>query len=172
MLDMEDFAGIESLSFEQKCFLIEYSDHWSVLKAAESSGVSALRHYEWQRKDEEYEKWFDIIERMINDRIREEAVRRGVKGTKKGIYHRGECIATETEYSDTLLKGVLAARCPEYAVSKPGQGSSSSSQNVIENQIVLMLPDNKRGEADVIDASLATTKQVIEHGDTRDGGAE
>lgn len=42
-----------------------------------------------------------------------EAYRRAVDGVEKGVYYKGDRIATEHEYSDTLLIFMLKARAPE-----------------------------------------------------------
>lgn len=43
----------------------------------------------------------------------DELYRRGVDGVKKGVYHKGERVAEETEYSDGLLQMLLKAEQPD-----------------------------------------------------------
>lgn len=50
---------------------------------------------------------------LAADRFEEEAIRRAVEGTEKGVYFQGSLVDTETVYSDTLLVKVLQARRPD-----------------------------------------------------------
>ena len=45
--------------------------------------------------------------------LEDEAYRRAVKGINKGVYYRGEKIAVEKEYSDSLLALLLRANAPD-----------------------------------------------------------
>lgn len=51
------------------------------------------------------DKWADTLE--------EEAFRRAVTGTEKGVYYQGELVANEKQYSDTLLGKMLEAHRKE-----------------------------------------------------------
>lgn len=51
------------------------------------------------------EKWADTLER--------EAYRRAVEGVEKGVYHQGVLVATERQFSDTLLSQMLKAHRKE-----------------------------------------------------------
>ena len=45
--------------------------------------------------------------------MEEETWRRAYEGVSKGIYHNGELVATEQQYSDTLAIFLLKAHRPE-----------------------------------------------------------
>jgi hypothetical protein len=53
--------------------------------------------------------------RRINRILRAEdaLIHRGVVGTKKGVYHKGQRVATEKRYSDTCLSVLLKAEDPD-----------------------------------------------------------
>ena len=53
------------------------------------------------------------VKRWGGEKLEDEAVRRGVEGVERGIYHNGKRIATECEYSDTLLIFLLKGAMPE-----------------------------------------------------------
>jgi hypothetical protein len=86
-----------------------------LLDAARKCGVSLQFVRQWRKDDETTDQ---IITAAMQNGVAgliSEATRRAVHGVEKGVYYRGELVATETEYSDTLLTTLLKARVPEFA---------------------------------------------------------
>lgn len=54
----------------------------------------------------------DAMEQATDD-LESEARRRAVKGVQRGVYHLGEVVGSQTEYSDSLLTLLLKGRRKE-----------------------------------------------------------
>lgn len=85
----------------------------NVSKALESAKLSRSAAYDWKNEDEDFSSaWEDIVE-ATTERLESEAWRRAHNGVERGVYYQGERVATEREYSDSLLMFTLKARKPE-----------------------------------------------------------
>ena len=102
-----------------------------LLDAARQSGVSLAFLNQWRRDDPETDRI--IKEAQLNgvQGLVTEATRRAVHGVPKNVYYRGHHVATDIEYSDTLLTSLLKARVPEFA-------QPTSAPSVVVNVANLM----------------------------------
>lgn len=85
----------------------------NVSEAAEAAGINRTTAYEARKVSESFAaKWDTAIEKAI-DSLEKEAFRRARDGVQKGVYHNGELVATELQYSDTLLIFLMKGHRPE-----------------------------------------------------------
>ena len=66
--------------------------------------------YDNRKNDPEFaERWRQSLEAFA-DSLEDAARQRAVEGTDKGVYHQGVLMATEKQYSDSLLSLMLKAK--------------------------------------------------------------
>lgn len=95
-------------------WLNEYILCGSVTDTCKKRNISRTTFYDWLKNDEVFRKAYkEEAKPMITSLLEDEAYRRAVKGINKGIYYKGEEVAIEKEYSDSLLQMLLRANCPE-----------------------------------------------------------
>jgi hypothetical protein len=81
-----------------------------ILRACEAVGINRSTAWRAREADPEFAKdWDDAMEDGI-DRAEQEAFRRAIEGTKKGIWHQGVLVGSETVYSDAMLGLILKGR--------------------------------------------------------------
>lgn len=94
-------------------FLAALSQNGNVTDACEIANVDRSTAYKQRNKDEAFAvQWDEAIDIAI-DRLESEAHRRAALGTRKGIYYKGDLVATELEYSDQLMITLLKAHRPD-----------------------------------------------------------
>lgn len=99
---------------EKNKWLNEFIQRGSITATCKARKISRQTFYDWQKSDPEFKRVFENEARpMITTLLEDEAYRRAMKGVPKGIYYKGEKVAIEHEYSDTLLTTLLRANCPE-----------------------------------------------------------
>ena len=150
MLKEIDLANEIGLTTGQRRFLISYSENWDVAEACgEISDFSVAMHYSSLEDNKTYKKWWDIVQRMIENKAEDEAVRRAIKGVQQPKFAKnGEITRVETVYSDQLLKSYLGARVPGYStVYQPkGKGKGGKGEEEEKSRVTIMaLPNNGRG---------------------------
>lgn len=97
----------------QQKFLKAFARHGNVTRAAKAARVDRSTPYDWQKKDEAFAAAWEDAKEAAADVLETEAFRRAVTGTLKGVYHQGEKVDTERQYSDGLLTLLLKATRPE-----------------------------------------------------------
>lgn len=97
----------------KKRFLEAFAKHGTVTAACKAAGIGRTTHYDWTHEDPDYADQFEHARDALVDSLEEEAVRRARDGIEKGIYHQGELVAVERQYSDTLLIFLLKANRPD-----------------------------------------------------------
>lgn len=107
---------------QQDLFLQAYRTHGLFTKAAQAAGLtkSSIEKY-CQAKTADAEQFqINVQEAAAQwaDTVEEEITRRAITGVTKGIYHKGEWVADEIVYSDTLLLRLAEVRNPDFAKSK------------------------------------------------------
>lgn len=81
-----------------------------VARACEAVGIERSTAYRARAADEDFAKaWDDAVETGV-DKAEQEAFRRAVQGTEKGVWHQGALVGTERVYSDALLALLLKGR--------------------------------------------------------------
>lgn len=81
--------------------------------ACEYADVSTTQFYKWYREDAEFAAAVDEAVLVGREALEDEAVRRGKSGVRKAVYHQGEVVGYERQYSDRLLETMLKATNPE-----------------------------------------------------------
>ncbi len=97
----------------REMFLEVFRQTCNVSLAAKAAGVRRQTHYEWLG-DADYRAAFEQAREDAVERLEAEAWRRAVEGVPKGIYHQGALVATEQEFSDTLLIFLMKAHRPQF----------------------------------------------------------
>jgi len=87
--------------------------HGCIATACKGAGTTYRTYYDWLEKDAEFAEAVADAKRMVGERLEIEAHRRGVLGVPRAVYHQGKVVGYEREYSDTLLRTLLAANLPE-----------------------------------------------------------
>lgn len=81
-----------------------------VTRACDVAQIDRSTAYRARERDEAFSKdWDDAMEAGI-DRAEQEAFRRAVEGTDKGIWHQGVLVGSEKVYSDAMLGLILKGR--------------------------------------------------------------
>lgn len=103
--------------------------------SARSAGVTLRAvQKEYENDPAFHEDCLDAKELMA-DKYEQEAVRRAVEGTTKGIYYQGERTDEETVYSDSLLAKILTGRRPEvYGDKREITGANGGAIQVVINE--------------------------------------
>lgn len=97
----------------QDAFLKEFKICATVTHAAKLANIGRQTHYDWLRKDEEYQAAFAEAEVAATDALISEARRRAIQGVEEPILYKGEVVKTIKKYSDTLLIFLLKGALPE-----------------------------------------------------------
>jgi len=93
-------------------FIAALEEHATVLHACRIVGVSRNCVYQWRQRDEQFAlAWADAEERVI-ERMEREALRRGVDGVERDVYHQGIVVGQERQFSDVLLIFMLKSKRP------------------------------------------------------------
>lgn len=98
---------------DRERWLEAFRERGTVSEACRVTGVGRTTVYGWRAKHEEFAVAWADIEEETTERMEREAFRRGVEGVEREVYHRGEVVGMERQYSDTLLIFMLKARRPE-----------------------------------------------------------
>lgn len=81
-----------------------------VSRACAAVGIERSTAYRAAEADEDFRAaWDDAMEEGV-DKAEQEAFRRAVEGTEKGVWHQGSLVGTERVYSDALLALLLKGR--------------------------------------------------------------
>ena len=97
----------------QDAFLKEFKICATVTHAVRAAGIGRQTHYDWLKKDEEYQVAFAEAEIAATDALVAEARRRATEGVEEPVYYKGEVVGTIQKYSDTLLIFLLKGALPE-----------------------------------------------------------
>jgi hypothetical protein len=107
---------------QQDLFLQAYRTHGLFTKAAQAAGVTKgqiEKYCQAQTADaEQFQINVQEAAAQWADTIEAEITRRAITGIDKDIYYKGEWIATEKQYSDTLLLKLAEVRNPDFAKAK------------------------------------------------------
>lgn len=95
-------------------WLNEFVQCGSITDTCKKRGISRQTYYDWMKNDAVFARVFkEEVRPMVVSLLEDEAYRRAVKGINKGVYYRGEKVAVEKEYSDSLLALLLRANAPD-----------------------------------------------------------
>lgn len=101
--------------------------------ACKENGISVQFVKNWCKDDKAVQEQIDEAQQLGFMGLESAAIQRAVHGVDKGIYFKGELVATEKQYSDGLLVKLLEANNPKYA--KGGDAQNVYNGPVQINQI-------------------------------------
>lgn len=93
-------------------FLRQYAQSGIMSTCCDAVGIDQSTVYRWRDADPVFATLLVWASEHAIDLLEDEARRRAVKGVPKGVYHQGELVATEQQYSDTLLIFLLKGARP------------------------------------------------------------
>lgn len=82
-------------------------------KAANAAKIARSTHWRWLESDQQYQVLHRKAMGQVTEILEDEALRRSIHGTERGIYYMGERVATEKVPSDGLAMFMLRAADPE-----------------------------------------------------------
>ena len=100
----------EILTAKHDLFFAELAKHGQITRATTAAGIDRSHAYKLRDSDPVFgERWSIALETYV-DTLEAAAHQRAVEGTDKGVWHQGEQVGTERQYSDTLLLAMLKAK--------------------------------------------------------------
>jgi hypothetical protein len=91
----------------------------------------------WARTDPEFKRMWAEARYDAATVLEDAAYKRAVKGVRRGVYHRGELIGFEREFSDQMLSLLLKGHKPDIYKERSAVESSGPGGKPIEHQIGL-----------------------------------
>lgn len=110
---MTTTTRIEITELQERLYLDQLAEGWTHTAAARNTGIPLEVWRRHRRASPRFEAACVEALDAGTDVLEDEAVRRASKGVRKGVYYKGDRVATELEYSDSLLQFLLKARRPE-----------------------------------------------------------
>jgi hypothetical protein len=95
-------------------FLAAFRDSGRVSHACQTTGCSRSTHNRMLSTNPEYADLFERAQAERGSMYEDEAHRRGVEGTLKDVWFKGEICGQEREYSDACLLALLRGTLPKY----------------------------------------------------------
>lgn len=91
-------------------FFAELAKHGLVATAAKTAQLDRSNMYKLKDKDLEFAaRWAAALD-LFADSLEAAAYARAVAGFKKGVWHQGQQVGEEIQYSDSLLLAMLKAK--------------------------------------------------------------
>lgn len=107
-------SGRDKITPEKKEAVLDaLMDGATMGTAAARAGVHRSTVYRWREADETFEAKLTRALDIGTDALEDEATRRGVEGTERPVFHKGQVCGYVRDYSDVLLMFILKARRPE-----------------------------------------------------------
>lgn len=104
--------------------------------SAQLVGCTAQNIYAHMRRNEAFKKQVEKAKAVIVNEAEVELKRRAIEGVEKGIYFKGELVATERQYSDMLLVELLKANAPEKYGTRLANITVNNNNLTIENKTI------------------------------------
>lgn len=117
----------------QEAFLKAFKQYGRQNRACLAAKISEDAVASWRENDPEFEREYLKADSRLSRLLMDEAVRRAVEGVPKGVYYEGDLVATETEYSDTLMVRLLAAHDKRFRAGTVGDGAVVVPKVVVVN---------------------------------------
>jgi hypothetical protein len=125
----------------------------TVLNACQSAGISYNTFRNWQRQDVDILAMYNEADDVVTQRLIDVGVKHSAEGTTKGIYYKGQLVASETEYDHTLLMRMIEARDKRYAQRNKVELTGADGGPIEFKQITITFSNDPR---DFIDHSEYT----------------
>lgn len=91
-------------------FLAALREHGLLGRAAADAGVDRVTVWNRRKHDEAFDQTVKEAIEHAADKLEQEARRRALEGTEKGVWHQGVLVGSERVYSDALLALLLKGR--------------------------------------------------------------
>jgi len=148
----------ESKSFtdkKKKKFLELLRDTGHLCNSAKMVGVHPTTIFAHKKKDPEFALAVEEAQELLNAKIEDALVERGITGVDKGIYYKGVKVATEKEYSDTLLMFHARANMEKYrqtsSVELTGKGGGPIELSVAKSKLLELCGVTLDGEFEEVE---------------------
>lgn len=101
------------LTPEKQAKLLDLLEQTGNLSASAAAvGVTGRAVYALMAREPEFRKRVEDAREKACLKIEQEMIRRGLTGIERGVFYKGERVATEREYSDKLLLALAKANMP------------------------------------------------------------
>lgn len=87
----------------QAAFLAAYEATFNATVSAQTAGVARVQFYRWRDDDPVFQEALRRMQERMKDRVEQEIFRRAVLGVERAVWHKGEVVGREVQYSDRLL---------------------------------------------------------------------
>lgn len=84
-------------------WLATYATTFDKVQAARAAGVSQRTATNWQTDDTVFQALLARANDQVSSTVAGEVYRRAVHGVSRGVWHQGQLVGTEQQYSDALL---------------------------------------------------------------------
>lgn len=95
-------------------FIVKFSEHGNCTQACEFVGISRVAIWSRRQSDPAFEQAYLAAEACGTQALKDEAHRRAYRGVLKSVYHKGEIVGLQREYSDTLLMFMIKKHDPSF----------------------------------------------------------
>lgn len=126
-------AFVRKQKARQTSFLRAFRKYGRQNRACEAAKICHDRVTDWRERDPAFEREYLKADARLARILHDEAVRRAVEGYPTGVYYEGELVATETEYSDTLMIRLLAAHDKRFRTGAVGDSAVVVPKVVVMN---------------------------------------
>lgn len=134
--DEPKYVDIKNDKVVQAAWLTAYAACGSVAEACAALKVYRLHVHQLRDEDPEFSKAYNDAHAHVVKGWEEEVARRAFRGIPKGIYHQGELVDTETQYSDRLAEFMLKAHGRSELYNPPTRASIESNTNATVNGVI------------------------------------
>jgi hypothetical protein len=139
--EVKAMGPLPALTAETKRRVLEKLERCGFIVTACAGIVTDRTFYLWRRADPDFAAAAEAAVARYVESLEQEADRRAVEGVPRGIYYKGQLVATEREYSDSLLMFRLKALAPErYRERQEVTGPNGGPQEVV---IKVIYGDNR-----------------------------
>lgn len=162
---------VEKVIDRDSLFLVALAQGISVQGACKAAGYSRSAVYERRANDAAFAAGWDAAYEAGSDYLEDEMRRRAIEGVEKGIYHQGVRIATERQYSDTMLIFALKARRPEKYRERFEVKNTDDTADLTDKQLQARLLGVIGRDAKLVQALIDALQSGAIAAEEGDGGA-
>ena len=116
-LDQEQISELKDAlqldSYQKGAFRVGYANNGHVAASMRALGLTRQSHYQWLEHDDRYSAAFRLAHRWYVDNMEGELRHRATVGDERGVYYKGDKIATYRQKSDLCLIFALKGELPE-----------------------------------------------------------
>lgn len=87
---------------KKRAFLLALAHCGKITEAAHQAGIDRVTQWLWRKADAKFDAAVEYARTLAIERLEDAMITRAVDGIEKGVYHQGELVGKELQYSDTL----------------------------------------------------------------------